>query len=146
MRIASSIKGALHRKNIYPRRWLAGVLSYWRYLGFIKPQLLQAGEVEFRIRRQLLAGAWEPRRLKAPIGSRILALCPHPDDESIGAGGLLLAHRGLAEIHLVCLCDGAGGGRLEGHSPCPNALVEARRTEFDKTAKVLRAASVQHLN
>jgi LmbE family N-acetylglucosaminyl deacetylase len=33
-------------------------------------------------------------------------LCPHPDDESIGAGGLLRAHRNSAEIHLACLCTG----------------------------------------
>jgi LmbE family N-acetylglucosaminyl deacetylase len=142
-----SIKRALHRYDIHPNRWLAGFLAYPRYLGFIKPHLLRVTtEEEFRIRRQVLASAWEPRQLEAPIGKRMLALCPHPDDESIGAGGLLLAHRDLAEIHLVCLCDGAGGGQLEEHSPDPNALVEVRRIEFQKTAKALRAASVQHLD
>jgi N-acetylglucosamine malate deacetylase 1 len=146
MRIVSSIKAACKRRGIHPRRWLTGLVSYSRYLGYIKPQLMPASEEEFRIRRQLLASAWQPRKLMAPIGKRILALCPHPDDESIGAGGLLLAHRELAEIHLVCLCDGAGGGRLEDPNSSPNALAEARRTEFRNAAEVLQAASVQHLN
>jgi hypothetical protein len=101
MGIASLIKDVLNRKGIHPRRWLTGLVSYSRYVGYIKPQLMPASEEEFRIRRQLLASAWQPRKLVAPIGKRILALCPHPDDESIGAGGLLLAHRKLAEIHLV---------------------------------------------
>jgi hypothetical protein len=105
MRIVSLVKAASKRRGIHPRRWLTGLVSYSRYLGYIKPQLVPASEEEFRIRRQLLASAWQPRKLVAPIGKRILALCPHPDDESIGAGGLLLAHRELAEIHLVCLCD-----------------------------------------
>ena len=114
MRIVSLVKVAAKRSGIHPRRWLTGLVSYSRYLGYIKPQLMPASEEEFRIRRQLLARAWQPRKLVAPIGKRILALCPHPDDESIGAGGLLLAHRELAEIHLVCLCDGAGGRTTRG--------------------------------
>jgi LmbE family N-acetylglucosaminyl deacetylase len=146
MGFASSIKALLHRNGVYPRRWLTGLISYSRYLGYIRPQLLQRTEEEFRVRRQLIARAWEPRQLIAPVGKRILALCSHPDDESIGAGGLLLAHRDLAEIHLVCLCDGAGGGSLESADSNPAALVKARRAEFHKTAVALQAASVQHLD
>ena len=146
MSLSSTIKALLHRNAIHPRRWLTGLLSYSRYLGHIKPQLLQTSEEEFRVRRQVLALAWEPRVLTAPLGKRILALCPHPDDESIGAGGFLLAHRDLAEIHLVCLCNGAGGGSLGNADPHPDALVNARRTEFRKIADTLRAASIQHLD
>jgi LmbE family N-acetylglucosaminyl deacetylase len=146
MSFASSIKTAFHRNGFHPRRWLTGLLSYSRYLGYIRPHLLGATEEEFRARRQLLARAWEPRQLVAPIGKRLLALCPHPDDESIGAGGLLFAHRDLAEIHLVCLCDGAGGGSLGAADANPSALVEARRDEFRKTAAALRAVSALHLD
>ncbi len=146
MRFVSSIKALFHRNGIHPRRWLTGLFSYSRYLGYIKPQLLQPTEEEFRVHRQLLARAWELRQLVAPLGKRILALCPHADDESIGAGGLLLAHRDLAEIHLVCLCDGAGGGSLGTADSNPTTLVEARRAEFHKTATALHAASVQYLD
>ncbi len=145
-RLVSFIKAAFHRNGIHPRRWLTGLVSYSRYLGYIKPQLLRVTEEEFRVRRQLLAQAWEPRRLIAPVGKRILALSPHPDDESIGAGGLLLAHRQLAEIHLVCLCNGAAGGSLGNADANPDALIEARRAEFLKTAAALRAASVHQLD
>jgi LmbE family N-acetylglucosaminyl deacetylase len=86
----------------------------------------------------------------APVGKRLLALCPHPDDESIGAGGLLLAHRNLAEIHLVCLCNGEGGGSLGESAGDPEAtkraLIETRKTEFQKIADTLNAASVRHLD
>jgi LmbE family N-acetylglucosaminyl deacetylase len=143
---AGFIKSTIHAAGFHPRLWLVGVLSYSRYLGYIRPELLGSNDQEFRIRRQLLAKAWEPRRLEVPVGKRILALCPHPDDESIGAGGLLLAHRDIAEIHLICLCDGAGGGSLEHGDTSPDLLVKARRAEFQKTALELRAASVQHLN
>jgi LmbE family N-acetylglucosaminyl deacetylase len=146
MRLVSALRAALHRRRIHPRRWLTGVVSYPRYLGYIKPHLLQANEEEFRVRRHLVTRAWEPRKLVAPVGKCILALCPHSDDESIGAGGLLLAHRDLAEIHLVCLCDGAGGGSVEDPKRDPKAIVKARKAEFQKTAAALRAASVQHLD
>jgi hypothetical protein len=132
MGFASSIKAAFHRNGLFPRRWLTGLVSYSRYLGYIKPQLLQSTEEEFRIRRQMVARAWEPRRLTAPLGKCILALCPHPDDESIGTGGLLLAHRDLAEIHLVCLCDGARGGSLGGPDSTPELLVKTRRPNSTK--------------
>lgn len=146
MQFGSVIKAALHRNGIYPRRWLAGVRSYSRYLGYIRPHLLQSTEQEFHVRRQLVAKAWEPRRLVPPIGKCILAICPHPDDESIGAGGLLLAHRDLAEIHLVCLCDGAAGGSLGEPNQDQTALAKARSAEFQNTAAMLRANSVHHLN
>ncbi len=146
MNLSATVKAILHRNAIYPRRWLTGLLSYSRYLGYIRPQLLQSTELEFRVRRQILACAWEPRVLTAPLGKRILALCPHPDDESIGAGGFLLAHRDFAEIHLVCLCNGAGGGSLGNINPDPSALVNARHAEFRKVADTLHAASVQHLD
>jgi N-acetylglucosamine malate deacetylase 1 len=146
MWLLSAIKRALHKKGIHPRRSLTGAITYSRYLGYIRPHLLGVTEPELLVRRKLIAKAWEPRRLAAPMGKRILVLSPHPDDESIGAGGLLIAHRGLAEIHLVCLSDGAGGGGLEGPHTSPTALVEARLAEFEVTATALGAASVQHLD
>jgi N-acetylglucosamine malate deacetylase 1 len=41
------------------------------------------------------------------VAKKILALSPHPDDESIGCGGFLLAHAGKAEIHIVNVYNGA---------------------------------------
>ena len=106
---------------------------------------MTASEEEFLIRRKLLVRGWEPRQLVAPIGNRILALCPHPDDESIGAGGLLLAHRGHSAIHLLCLCNGEGGGELDPTEAGTTTMTEVRRAEFGTTAQTLKAASVHHL-
>ena len=103
-------------------------------------------EEEFLVRRKVLARAWNPRQLTAPLGKRILALCPHPDDESIGAGGLLLAHRTCSEIHLVCMCNGERGGELDHGEDGTSTMAELRRAEFRKTAEILKAASVRHLD
>jgi N-acetylglucosamine malate deacetylase 1 len=146
MAFISFAKTLLHRRGVHPRRWLAGLLSYSNYIGYIKPHLLQMTERELRVRRQLLASAWEPRLLRAPVGKRLLAISPHPDDESIGAGGLLLAHRDCSEIHLLCLSDGAGGGSLGTPDAAPDALVKARSLEFKEASKMLGAASALHLD
>jgi LmbE family N-acetylglucosaminyl deacetylase len=122
-------------------------MSYSRYLGYIKPELLRASEQEYRVRRELLVRGWETARLQAPVGKRILALSPHPDDESIGAGGLLWAHRGKAEIHIVCLTDGEKGGALANPPDDPIAaqrqLAGARREELAKVSEALGARSLE---
>jgi N-acetylglucosamine malate deacetylase 1 len=146
MSLSNPIKSLLHRRGIHLRRWLTGLVSYPRYLGYIKPELARAGAAEFGVRRKMLGRAWTPRQLKAPLGKRLLALCPHPDDESIGAGGLLQAHRGLAEIHLVCLTDGVDGGSLEDAAVDRAALAAVRGGEFRKTVAALGAASAHHLD
>ena len=150
MDVTTWAKDWLHRWHIHPRRWLAGFVSYPRFLGYVRPQLITVWEEEFLVRRKLLARAWEPRQLLTPVGKRILVLCPHPDDEAIGAGGLLLAHRDRSEIHLVCLSNGEGGGRLAqpetNTETAKSRMVETRRAEFRKTADMLRAASVRHLD
>ncbi len=146
MSFTSSFKQLLHRNGIHPRRWLTGFVSYPRFLGYVKPQLMTASEQEFLVRRKILARAWQPRQLTAPVGKRIVALCPHPDDESIGAGGLLLAHRGRGEVHLVCLCNGDRGGELDSPQAGKSKLVETRKAELRKTAETLKATSVRHLD
>lgn len=49
----------------------------------------------------------EPVRLEGPASDRLLVLAPHPDDDTIAAGGTLLraAARG-AEVHVAYLTDG----------------------------------------
>lgn len=145
MKLSTRVRVALRSHGLHPRRWLVGAGAYSRYLGYIRPHLLQTTEQEFRVRRQLVAKAWEPRQLAPPVGHRLLAISPHPDDEAIGAGGFLLAHRGRAEIHLLCLCDGSGGRDLDDETQDPGAIVKARSIEFYKTAVALQASSVGFL-
>ena len=55
---------------------------------------------------------------------RILIIAPHPDDESIGCGGLLLKYASRCDV--ICLTDGRQGqGDVN-----PSELKEKRRTEF----------------
>jgi LmbE family N-acetylglucosaminyl deacetylase len=81
----------------------------------------------------------------------VLVVAPHPDDETIGPGGFLLRHRGLAELHVVTVFNGEGGGRLE-RGPWENTpeykaeLVATRRDEIARVATVLGLASVQRLD
>ena len=59
--------------------------------------------------------------------ARILVLAPHPDDESIGCGGLLLKYRGQCDV--IVLTDGRHGG-LSGQDE--NETVTLRKLELER--------------
>jgi len=134
----------------YPKRWILGAISYSRFIGFIRPALSRGKNQDYRIWRKLLTIAWEPRELTMPIGKRILALSPHSDDEAIGAGGILWAHRNVSEIHIVLLTDGAAYGfataELKDRVAEQTHLIAARKQELMKTAKSLNTKSVTFLD
>ncbi len=81
------------------------------------------GELLDAFREQLEAGEPDVRRLPWPrvevsseaAGCEVLAVMPHPDDETIYAGGTIagLVHAG-ASVHLAVATDGAGGRGGEG--------------------------------
>ncbi len=66
-------------------------------------------------------------KLLFPESARILVLGPHPDDESIGCGGLLLKFPGQCDV--VVLTDGRYGN-LSGQSEIDT--IATRRSEFEK--------------
>ena len=150
MNILKAVKRFCARWEIHPRRWWIGVRTYSRFIGFVKPWLLSASAPEYAVRRKLLVNAWQPRKLKIPVGKRILAISPHPDDECIGAGGLLWAHVDLAEIHFIVLTDGAGGGSLENaisdRELAKRKMVEVRKSELARVSEALKVKSVQFLD
>jgi LmbE family N-acetylglucosaminyl deacetylase len=141
----SILKRVLHSLNIHPKKWRDSLVSYPRYLGYIKPRLLASCDEDYIIRRKALSNAWEPRHLTLPVGKRILSISVHPDDESIGAGGLLWAHRNISELHLIALSRGEKGGALEEKIVDPalyeTKLAEVRKAEFSRTASMLGARS-----
>ena len=144
------LKKIANRMGIYPRTTVHRWLTYPRFLGTIKPQLLQCSQEEFEARLHSFQAGWQPAHISCPIGKRILVISPHPDDESIGAGGILLRHRGLADVHLVTVFNGDRGGALaegpwQDDATYRKTLVEARRQELAKTATVLGAKSVQNI-
>lgn len=136
--------------GMHPRAWLDSMLTYSRFLGTIKPELMAGAKEELAARLGLLEASSWPKRLEAPFAKRILAISPHPDDEAIGCGGLLLAHAGHAEIRIVNVYNGDGGGAL-AEGPWRDdpdyklRLVAARAHELDLAAEQLHAAHVLRL-
>jgi len=137
------IRAWLRRLGIHPRALLHGLFTYPRFLGRIKPALLASAEAEAIARLHALDVCWEMAQLTVPIGQRIVVIAPHPDDEAIGAGGLLLRHRGQADLHIVGLYEGQGGGALPDADPAAAdyaaALVAARSEELDRAAAAVGA-------
>jgi LmbE family N-acetylglucosaminyl deacetylase len=133
-----------------PRRWLAAIFVYPRFMGYIWPQLLKSSESDYLVRMKLAKSGWRPKVLSAPVGKRILFISAHPDDEVIGAGGLLLAHQGKSAIHILCLTNGELGGALE-HS-LPNCaefqrmMGQTRKAELQDVGSRVGADSIEFCN
>jgi LmbE family N-acetylglucosaminyl deacetylase len=112
--------------------------------------LLAAAPGELSPRLELYSQSWWPKRLEPPFAKRILAISPHPDDEAIGCGGLLLAHAGRADIRIVNIYNGDGGGALE-EGPWRNdpgyreQLARVRSCELHNVARILGAFRVDQL-
>ena len=66
-----------------------------------------------------------PEALPWPPASRVLVFAPHPDDEAIGCGGLIvrLVEAGVA-VRVVLVTDGSGAGGL------PPGAAQVRQREF----------------
>jgi len=78
--------------------------------------------------------------LKINKQDRILILTPHPDDESIGCGGLLLQYAGQCDV--ILLTDGAKGNRdWSEEKTC-----KVRKKEFQKAMKWLGVTKYGMLN
>jgi len=139
------------RLGLHPRAWMHSALTYPRFIGRIKPGLLAGTEAELQARLAVSNRACEPALLEAPVGRHIVVVAPHPDDESIGAGGLLLAHRGKASVSIVTLFNGEGGGQL-GAEPWADTpsyksrLVNARKDELAEVAACLQASSTHAID
>lgn len=91
-----------------------------------------------------LAGAGRPltRRMLAGLGP-VLILVPHPDDETLGCGGLISrAVEAQIDLHVVYLTDGSASHR-KSRSWSRTRLAERRRTEALAALAELGLAAAQ---
>jgi LmbE family N-acetylglucosaminyl deacetylase len=80
------------------------------------------------------------RRKEVHRMSRLLVLCPHPDDEAIGCGGTLRRHIVQGDtVHAVFLTSGEQGG----HGTSPEATARFREQEARDAAAILGIARVE---
>lgn len=74
----------------------------------------------------------------------LVVLTPHPDDEVLGAGGLILGHRDHGQdVHVVMMTDGALGDFGKGDDP---TYVARRREEAAAAAEALAGAHLHFLD
>ena len=66
---------------------------------------------------------------------RFVVVAPHPDDESLGAGGVLLAHPGQADVFVV------SDGSLGNPAVEPAQMAARRHAEFERAMVLARPAS-----
>ncbi|MES2930855.1 MAG: PIG-L deacetylase family protein [Patescibacteria group bacterium] len=80
------------------------------------------------------------KELNFSSSARILVLAPHPDDESIGCGGLLLKYPGQCDV--IVLTDGRHGG-LPGQNE--KETMAMRTSEFKKAMTYARVKNFSFL-
>lgn len=67
---------------------------------------------------------------------KLVVLAPHPDDESLGCGGLLARAFAGAGAHVICLTDGSAS-HLNSAEWSPHRLARERRAELKEAIKCL---------
>ena len=70
--------------------------------------------------------------LTIDVDDRIVVVAPHPDDESLGAGGVLLQHPGQADVFVVS-DGGLGNPDIDSRT-----MVAMRRVEFERAMAIAR--------
>lgn len=133
--------------GFHPRAWIDSLLTYPRYLGTIKPELSKCALDEIEPTLHAWRRAVWPKELHPPLARRLMVLAPHPDDEVIGCGGLLLLHKGQSEIHVVNIYNGDGGGAIDdgpwrNEPKYKSSLVELRSREFNSSTAKIGATTV----
>lgn len=81
-----------------------------------------------------------PATWTSPPRGRVAVVAPHPDDESIGCGGVLALHRAQGDaVHVIVVTDGDAGDP-EGRYP-RDGYVALRRDECRRAVALLGGAA-----
>ena len=105
-------------------RWIRDIL-----MGLIERLWALGFAIAGRIVRPA-ARAW-----LSPGGQHILAIAPHPDDEAIGCGGVLMLHKQRGDtVWIVYVTDGRQSRSL---GLAPAAMAQRRRAEAEISANIV---------
>lgn len=89
-----------------------------------------------------------PALVTVPAARRVLVLAPHMDDETIGCGGAILAHRAAgAAVEVAFLTDGSRGflpQELARRSEAERIAI--RREEAGRACEILDVAGLHYLD
>ena len=84
-----------------------------------------------------------PPLLQAGSGRSVLAVAPHPDDETIGCGGTLALHaRAGDRVHVLFVTDGRRSGAM---NLAPDEMARRRRLEGEAAAAALGVSGTSWL-
>lgn len=84
-----------------------------------------------------------PPRPWKPAGGPVVVVAPHPDDETVGAGGAIALHVRAGEpVKVVVVTDG-GASRAGGLGP--GDMAARRALEVERAAQVLRVGELVRL-
>jgi N-acetylglucosamine malate deacetylase 1 len=140
----------LFRLARHPRALLDSILTYPRFLGMIKPRLMTRDFAQIVAVQSSISASYWPARMECPVGARILAVSPHADDETIGAGGLLITHKDVSKIAVVTVFNGEGGGSLasadDGTKDYKERLIAKRRDELAAACRYFHGQIIGRLD
>ena len=81
-----------------------------------------------------------PEKLQLNPADKCLLLAPHPDDETVGCGGLLSKYSDIFDV--ICLTDGRHGG----YNQPEDEIATIRKAEFEKAIKQVGISNYSMLN
>ncbi|KAB1640846.1 bifunctional PIG-L family deacetylase/class I SAM-dependent methyltransferase [Gulosibacter chungangensis] len=87
-----------------------------------------------RVRKQLPMSLTEI----LPEGADLVVLAAHPDDEVLGAGGLIASAAERGHATTVMLCSDGEASHPDSPTHTPNQLASIRRAEFERALETLR--------
>ena len=85
-----------------------------------------------------------PQWTPGPARQRVLIVSPHPDDETIGCGGVIGLHRQAGDEVVLLMVTNGNASRAEGRTAA--AMAEQRRIESERAGQILGLSTVVRLD